>query len=187
MVSQRRQPLRSGERVFTLARTQPTSGWALQEANVWLVAGRATSTIWPGVRSTGAVGPSSVPFERWTSTLTPLSVAPVVFSTLPTNTLASESYERTSRAPARTSSKVSPSANWVPDSSSPSPDSEPPLCSPDSEPPPCSPDSAPSLCSPDSEPPPWQPASASSETTPTNIRIIEKRLKGHSLSQWRPR
>ena len=51
------------------------------------------------------VGPSSIPFERWTSTLTLLSVALVVFSTVPVNALVAESYDRTSRAPARTSSK----------------------------------------------------------------------------------
>ena len=82
------------------------------------------------------VGPSSIPFERWTSTLTLLSVAFVVFSTVPVEALVAESYDRTKRAPARTSSKVSPRANWVPDSSPPSPfsDSESLLCSPDSDP-----------------------------------------------------
>ena len=143
------------------AGNQPTSGCALHEAKGWLPAGRVTSTTWPGARSTGVVGPSSIPFERWTSTLTLLSVVPVVFSTVPLKALAVESYDRTSRAPARTSSKVSPRANWVPDSSPPSSDSEPLLCSPDSEPLLCSPDSdplppssdsEPLLCSPDSDP-----------------------------------
>ena len=127
------------------ARNQPTSGWALQEVKGWPVAGRVMATTCPGARLTGVVGPNSVPFERWTSTLTRFSAASVVFSTVPMKALASESYDSTSRAPARTWSKVSSSPYWVADSSpsprSPDSDSSPPLCSPASEPLPCSSDS----------------------------------------------
>ena len=46
-------------------------------------------------------------------------MAPVVFSTVPMKALAFDSYERITRAPFRTSSKVSLSPNCVPDSSAP--------------------------------------------------------------------
>ena len=113
--------------------SQPTSGWALQDLKGWLLAGRSMSCTWPGARSIGVVGPSSIPFERWTSTRTRVRVASVVFSTVPVKALAAESYVRIRRAPARTSSNVSPSAYCVPDSSPPSLDSAPSLCSPDSD------------------------------------------------------
>ena len=72
-------------------KSQPTSGWALHVVKGRLDARRVTGTTWPGDTSTGVVGPSSIPLERWTSTLTRLSVAPVVFSTVPVKALADES------------------------------------------------------------------------------------------------
>ena len=47
-------------------------------------AGSDTSTVWPGARLTGAVRPSSPPFDKWTTILKFLKAAVVVFSTVPT-------------------------------------------------------------------------------------------------------
>ncbi len=100
----------------------------------------------PGARSIGVVGPSSVPFERWTSILTLVRVLLVVFSTVPTKALLAESKFMTSRAPPRTASKVWSGARVAALASSPpdAPDSLPSLPSlpspPEPSPPePCSP------------------------------------------------
>ena len=51
------------------------------------VAAMFTCNTSPGAMSTGTVGPSSVPFDRCTSTLTRVRTPLVVFSTVPLNEL----------------------------------------------------------------------------------------------------
>jgi len=125
----------------------PTSAWAIQPVNDAAVDGRLIAITWPGARSTGEVGPSSVPFDRCTSTLTRVRVLFVVFSTVPVKALLAASKARISRAPARTASKVSSGARVAPLASSlpDAPDSPAPSVppSPPSPPLPCSPPDSP--------------------------------------------
>ncbi len=124
-----------------------TSGWAVQVSKASPSVANVTSVFCPDGTSVLGVGPSSVPVDRWTSTRTEHSVLAVVFSTVPTKEFDAASNFRTSLAPLRTTSHVSPRPMYTPDSSPSSP-SSPCSPSPPSPPSPCSPPRSDRACSP---------------------------------------
>ena len=69
----------------------PTSACGVHPVKDAAVEGRLMFITSPGARSTGVVGPSSVPLDRCISIRTLVSVLLVVFSTVPMKALDAES------------------------------------------------------------------------------------------------